>query len=69
MPIMCPESWGEFALVITFCIQTFFQQLLCKESALRKSVHPAPDFNRDVAIFGDFGDKVVLIDKIIREVA
>ena len=47
----------------------FFQQVLCKESALRKSVHPAPDFDVDVPIFGNFGGKVVLFDKIIRDVA
>ena len=69
VPNMRPETWGELALVITFSVQTFFQKLLCKESALRKSIHPAPYLNIDVPIFGDFGGKVVLIDKIIGEVA
>ena len=45
------------------------QKLLCKESALRKSVHPVPDFYVDLPIFGDSGGKIILFDKIIRDVA
>ena len=66
---MCPKTGGKFALSISLFIQYFFKQLLRKESALRKSVHPAPDFGVDIPIFGDFGGKVVLFDKIIGEVA
>ena len=35
---------------------------------MRKSIHLTSDLNIDIPIFGDFGGKVVLFDKIIREV-
>ena len=66
---MCPETGGEFALSISLFVQSLFKQLLCKDSALRKSIHLASDFNVDVSILCDFGGEIVLFQKILREVA
>ena len=43
--------------------------MLSKEPALWDSIHSSSDFNLDVPIFDDFGGEVVLLYKIIREVA
>ena len=66
---MFPETGSELALTVSFCIQVCFQKLLGKETALWKSIHSSSDFNVDVAIYGDFGGEIVLLDKIFWEVA
>ena len=65
---MCPKTGGKFALSISLSIQYFFKQLLRKESALRKSVHPTFDNNVDVFIFCDFRGKIVSFQRILREI-
>ena len=69
MPIVCSKTRGEFALSISLSVQSLFNKLLYKESALRKSIHPMSDFNIDVSIFGAFGGEIVLFHKIFGEVA
>ena len=69
MPIVCPKTGGEFALSISLFVQSLFKQLLCKESALRKSIHPASNFNIDISIFCDFGVEIVLFHNVFGEVA
>ena len=69
MPNVCPDSWGELDLVITFSVQILFQKLLRKDSALCESIHSLSDFDIDVPIFSDFGGKIVLLDKVVEEVA
>jgi len=53
-PVMFPKPWADFTLLIAFCIQTFFEELLGYFPGKGEAVHPLSDFEIEVSIFGDF---------------
>ncbi len=69
LPVMFPKAWCHVALLVAVLVESFFEEILCKDSCLRETIHALLYFDIDCNVIGSQGIEVVGFDVIKREVA
>ena len=68
-PVMFPKTRGDVALVISFRNKSFFQESLCNDTSLWKTVHAFLYRYLDISIRNCKLLKVVKFDEVLRYVS
>ena len=62
------KSCCEFALCISFLVETFSKKLLGQYASGRKAIHATADFRVDVTVFGHYIFQIVVANDVVRQV-
>ena len=66
--LVTPESWDEFALMISVFVESFFEEFVCEEACLWESVHAFDHLKVDETFRCDFFSEFVFLYDFVGQV-
>ena len=66
---MFPKAWYDIAILVAMLVESFFEEILCKDACLQENIHALLYFNVDCTVVGSQIVEVIGFDEIKREVA
>jgi hypothetical protein len=69
LPVMFPKAPFDIALLVAMLVESFFEEILCKDARLRETIHTLLYFDVDCTIVSSQVVEVVGFDKIGSEAA
>jgi hypothetical protein len=64
---MFPKAWFDFALLVAVLVESFFEEILCKNVRLRETIHALLYFDITCTVVVSQVVEVVEFDKIVRK--